>query len=109
MDTIYNIWRKVRRTAQFVWRHFLTLGILGILLSAFIEAPLNWKNAFYMVCVCIFLDWVKQFGKFKLNSRMPYSVCNDPSLPLYKRQPWNPSIMGTGAYASDNDRRIKYD
>ena len=111
MDSIQTIWDKTKKTAQFVGRHFFTLAIVGILISAFIEAPLNWRNAFFMITTSIFLDWVKQFIKpnFKLHSRMPYSSYDDISLPLYKRQPWNPSIIGTSAYESDNYPRIKYD
>lgn len=111
MDAIQNIWSNAKKTAKFVWRHFFTLGILGILISAFIEAPLNWRNAFFMIATSIFLDWVKQFSKpvFKLHSRMPYSSYDDVHLPLHTRQPLNPTFMGTSSYASDNDFRIKYD
>jgi len=109
MDSIQNSWNKAKKTASFIWRHFFTLAILGIGFFAFLEGPLNWKNGLYMVSICIFLDWLKQFSKSpKLRSRMPYSSHNDTSLPLHLRDPLNPSFMGTSSYASDNDFRTKY-
>ena len=109
MDAIQNVWDKTKKTVKFVGRHFFTLAILGIGLAAFLEGPLNWKNGFYMVAICIFLDWIKQFSKpaFKLHSKMPCSSHNDISLPLHIREPWNPSYMGTITYASDNDFPVR--
>lgn len=104
-----NIWDKTRKTAKFVGRHFFTLVILFLSIGILIFASLNWKNALIYLGIAITIDWVKQFSKpaFKFHSRMPYSAYNDISLPLYKRQPWNPSIIGTSAYASDNDFPIR--
>lgn len=108
MDAIQNAWEKTKRTARFVWRHFLTLGVLGILLSVFIEGPLNWKNAFFMVAGAVVLDWAKQF--FKLTPRCCHA--NNPyatsSIQPFRDQWGDPTLRGTAANFLSNMDSDRY-
>jgi hypothetical protein len=100
MKDIQTTWENVKKTVKFMWRHFFTLGILGLLLSIFIKEPLNWKNAFYMTCGAILLDWVKQFIKFTPNPKAHHfhSDSHAVSRNTLNDQWSNPNVMGTPAY-----------
>ena len=101
------IWKNIKKTAKFIWRHFFTLGILGLLLSIFIKDPLNWKNAFYMLCAAIAIDWVKQFIKLT-----PHSYSNNPfrneSIQPFRKEWGNPSLRGTAANFLSNMDSNRY-
>lgn len=43
----------------FLWRHFVTLWISGVVWGAFMEGSINWKHAFFWVGGAIFFDWAK--------------------------------------------------
>ena len=104
------ILEKAKKTYKFVWRHFFTLAIFAILLSVFIEAPLNWKNAFYMVATSLFLDWANQFIKLTPNARRHSALDflqlnNSNSRVISVDNDSNPCIVGTSAYLRHSGNR----
>jgi|GEM_PF-5663860 len=109
MAYIRAFWENAKKTLKFIWRHLFTLGILSILISVFIEGPVNWKNGFVMVITAIFLDWAKQFIKvssYPYDGRIQFYDGRDP---LHIRQQWDSSLIGNCAYEVDHYPRIKYD
>jgi hypothetical protein len=114
MNSTQPILTKAKKTLKFVWRHFFTLAELYFALNAILFRKPFWMNIFLILCAAIIIDWAKQFIKFSPRST-PYSdphkahPYNDITVPLHIRQWWNPGLIGTASYESDNYPRMKYD
>lgn len=116
METTQPAFGKIKKTFKFVWRHFFTMGQLYIMFYTILFRKPYWMNMFMILGVAMLIDWIKQFVKFNSSSSSnPYSdpnrvhPYNDIKVPLNLRQPWNPGVIGTAAYESDNYPRIKRD
>jgi hypothetical protein len=107
MNRIQNAWDKTKKTLKFVWRHFFTFGVLGILLSVFVEGPLNWKNAFFMLATSIFLDWVKQFIKLTPRRGHPHHAEYQSIQPI-RDQWWDSTLRGSAANFLSNMDNNRY-
>lgn len=96
----------IKKIAKFIWRHFLTMAILAIIIPVFIEGPLNWKNVFFMISTAIFLDWAKQFIKLTPNPNMHHSNHHGSvDFNRYTNSDWsNPRIIGSDTYLMNQSR-----
>ena len=114
MNSTQPILTKAKKTLKFVWRHFFMLADLSLSIKVLIFHTLIWKNALITLAVAIMIDWAKQFIKLGAGSN-PYAnphrvhPYNDVTVPLHIRQWWNPGLIGTASYESDNYPRVKYD
>ncbi len=71
MTTFATFFRKSKTTAKFIWRHFFTICVIGMVISVFIQAPVNWKVAFTYFCIAPLIDWAKM--RIKLSSNPCYN------------------------------------
>ena len=86
------------KVLKFVWRHALTLTLVGMMLfAAIVIGKIAWKNCFYLFIGATFIDWFKMKWKLSVGSNN-YQVSSITS-PVFWNQPdWNGRVAGTTGY-----------
>lgn len=102
MNKIINLYQKAKTTAKFVWRYLFTLGIAFMVVSVFVQAPVNWTIAFTHLCIAVFVDWAKMRVKFSSGCYSAADIHQEYRRREAYYQNNNPCTPGTGAYHLTN-------
>lgn len=95
------------KVLRLVWRHLLTLTVIGMMINMVHLSTANWKNIFITLLITSFCDWAKLKISFRiwkcdhcqnLSSSAPYSS-------ITQQNDWNAEIIGTPAYLSNLGHR----
>ncbi|MEI6627946.1 MAG: hypothetical protein WCN27_00865 [Alphaproteobacteria bacterium] len=90
------------KVLQFVWRHALTLIVVGMIVTAFAIGKISWTNCLYFYVGAVFLDRLKMKLKF-VNGNHNYHQSSSITS-FTQTNYWNSSIVGTPAYLSNLGR-----
>ena len=112
--SIIHPFKKALRTVltclKFTWRHFFTLNVLGLILTALFQGGVNWENAFYYSLGAVLLDWFKKDMKPGLNFTYYDRMKNDHSNFGWLKRSMDPCRIGSPArHLRDLGRKLRYD
>lgn len=93
-----------KKVIKFIWRHALTLIVVGMMFHVVRFSTANWRNIIITLFVTHLLDWAKMKIKLKfINGSSNYHQSS--SITSFTQDNyWNSSIVGTSAYLSNLGR-----
>ena len=94
----------ILKVIKFIWRHALTLIVLGMMLSVANGASANWVNILITLSISQLIDFGKMQIKWKIYTSKGYHPSSSIT-PYTQANYWNSHIVGTPAYLSDLGRR----
>ena len=105
MNKLISLYQKAKTVAKFCWRHFFTLSVTGMVVSVFVQAPVNWEGALLYLCIAVLMDWGKMRLKFS-GTNAGHQTFNEMYQAHTKLDNYyastNPCVPGTGAYHLTN-------
>ena len=101
---LQHAWDSFIKALQLVWRHALTLIVVGMMFHVVRFSTANWRNIIITLFVTHLLDWAKMKIKLKfINGSSNYHQSS--SITSFTQDNyWNSSIVGTSAYLSNLGR-----
>ena len=97
-----------KKIIKFVYRHALTLIVVGMIITALAIGKISWVNSFYFCIGAVFLDWFKtQFKSTGSNYNLAQEQMFESSKwsrPTQIGSAWDSYDPGSPAYYIRQDR-----